>query len=190
MTVSSSTTCSASRNRRRIGRTVVAGAATIAFAAALLAPASAAPGATSTDTTDVHVGVTGAIALTGLTSSFTLNGLPGATVLGVAAVTMNVSTNNIAGYNVTVQSETDTIVADTPTTNPDSIPIGALSVRRTSSTLFTAVDGPSGQPVTVLTKAARSAVGGDTVSNDYQIAIPFVNTGNYTATLDYIATTL
>jgi hypothetical protein len=176
-------------SRRIIGRAVVAGAATIAFAAALLVPASAAPGDTSTDTTDAHIGVSGAISLSGLTSSFTLNGLPGATVTGAAAVTMNVSTNNLAGYDVTVQSQTDTIDPDL-LTNPDSIPIGALSVRKSGSGAYTALDGPSGQPVTVVTKAARSAAGGDAVSNDYQIAIPFVNTGTYTATLDYIATTL
>lgn len=131
----------------------------------------------------------GAILLTGLTSSFTLNGLPGATVAGPAAVTMNVATNNAAGYNVTVKGETETLVADTPT-NPDSIPIGALSVRRTGAGGYTPLAGPSGNAVTVITKATRSAVGGDALSNDYSVDIPFVNTGRYTATLDYIATTL
>jgi len=174
-------------SRRIVGRAVVAGAATLAFAAALLAPASA---DTSTDTTDAHVGVSGAISLTGLTSSFTLNGLPGATVAGPAAVTMNVETNNLAGYNVTVKSETETLVADTPLTNPDSIPIGALSVRKTGAGGYTPLAGPSGNPVTVITKATRSAAGGDALSNDYSVAIPFVNAGGYTATLDYIATTL
>jgi len=41
--------------------------------------------------------VTSAIALSGLTSSFTLTGLPGAIETGPAAVTFNVATNNRAG---------------------------------------------------------------------------------------------
>lgn len=174
-------------SRRNIGRALVAGAASIAFAAAVIAPASA---DVSNDTTDAHVGVAGAILLSALTPSFTLNGLPGATVNGPAAVTMNVETNNLAGYDVTVQSETETLVADTPLTNPDSIPIGALSVRKTGAGGYTPLAGPSGNAVTVITKATRSAAGGDVLSNDYTVDIPFVNTGGYTATLDYIATTL
>lgn len=149
--------------------------------------ASAATGDTSTDTTVAKVQVTTAIALTGLTPEFTLVGLPGATVTGNGEVTMNVATNNLAGYSVTVQSRTSTLVATAPG-NLDSIPIGALSVRETNVTGFTAMSELV--PATVHSQTTRSAQGGDTISNDYQVVIPFVNEDTYTATLDYIATTL
>lgn len=149
--------------------------------------ASAAPGDTSADTTIAKVQVTTAITLNGLTPEFTLVGLPGATVTSNGAVTMNVETNNLAGYAVTVQSQTSTLVATDPG-NPDSIPIGALSVRETNVSGLTAMSDIV--PATVHSQATRSAQGGDDISNDYEVVIPFVNEDTYTATLDYIATTL
>ena len=149
--------------------------------------ASAAPGNHSDDTTIANVQVTTAIVLSGLTPQFTLVGIPGATVLGNGEVTMNVETNNLAGYAVTVQATTPTLVA-TAAGNGDSIPIGALSVRETNVSGFTAMSDIV--PATVHSQSVRSAQGGDDISNDYQVVIPFVNEDTYTATLDYIATTL
>ncbi len=149
--------------------------------------ASAAPGNHSDDTTIANVQVTTAIVLSGLTPQFTLVGIPGATVLGNGEVTMNVATNNLAGYAVTVQATTPTLVA-TAAGNGDSIPIGALSVRETNVSGFTAMSDVV--PATVHSQPTRSAQGGDTISNDYQVVIPFVNEDTYTTTLDYIATTL
>jgi len=168
----------------------VGAVAVATFAGAMILPASAVPGATSSDTTDAHVQVAGAILMSGLTANFTLAGLPGATVPGPGAVTMTVATNNLAGYDVTVQSATETLRPATPLTNPDSIPIAALSVRETGATAYTRLAGPSGGAVTVHTQGVRSAIGGDHLSNDYSVDIPFVNTDTYTATLNYIATTL
>lgn len=158
------------------------------FAAILVAgPASAQPGETDEGSTTANVEVETAIALTGLTASFTLTGVPGATVTGLSAVTFTVETNNLAGYVVTVQSTTATL-APGVVTNLDSIPIGALSVRETGETIFSPLSSTSTVPVH--SQAVRSAEGGDALSNDYQVVIPFVNEDTYTATIDYIATTL
>lgn len=171
--------------RRSVARQ---GALVASLAALLVAGMSgSASAASDTDTTDAHVQVDSSIVLTGLTSEFTLTGIPGATVAGLSVVGFNVETNNFAGYNVTVQSQTPTMVGDLPS-NTDSIPIGALKVRETGTTPYTAVSGTS--PVTVHTQAMRSDEGGDDLSNDYSVAIPFVNQDTYTATLDYIAATL
>jgi hypothetical protein len=170
--------------RSVIGVTVVVG-----VVAAMSGTAFAATGETATGSTDAHVQVDSAIALTGLTANFTLTGLPGATVTGVGAVTMNVQTNNFAGYAVTVESATPTMVGARGTVaNPNSIPIGALSVRKTGTTPYTAISNTA--TVTVGGQSTRSIEAGDAISNDYQVAIPFVNEDVYTATLDYIATTL
>ncbi|GLZ42382.1 hypothetical protein Acsp05_60060 [Actinokineospora sp. NBRC 105648] len=168
-------------------RGTVVGAAVAAFAGMTMGSAVAAPGDTDTGSTDANVEVTTSIALTGLTPSFTLSGIPGATVTGLGAVALNVETNNLAGYSVTVQSQTATMVAGAPG-NTDSIPIGALSVRETGTTPYTALS--SATTATVHSQSTRSAEGGDALSDDYQVDIPFVNEDTYTATLDYVATTL
>ncbi|HYQ62516.1 hypothetical protein [Actinophytocola sp.] len=177
--------------RKHTGRLVLRGVlgatAVAALAGAMSGTAAAAPGETDTGTTTANVAVNSAIALTGATPSFTLTGLPGATVTTNGAVTFNVETNNLAGYAVTVQSQTTTMTPGVAG-NTDSIPIGALSVRETDGTAFIPVSGTA--PVTVDAKDTRSAQGGDALSNDYEIVIPFVNEDTYSATLDYIATTL
>jgi hypothetical protein len=187
-------TKSAETPTRRSGRLVLRGFLGLAMAAASVAmmggAASAAPGDTSADTTVANVGITSSIALSGLTSSFTLNGLPGATVTGAGDVTFKVETNNISGYAVSVQAQTPTLVAATAG-NLDSIPIGSLQVRQSvvgTPGGWTSIS--SAGAVTVHTQAARSALGGDAIGNDYQIQIPFVAADTYSATLDYIATAL
>jgi hypothetical protein len=177
----------ASGGRRAARLTLVGlvGAATVAtLVGAMGGTASAQTGDTSPGSTQGNVAVTTSIALTGLTPSFTLTGIPGATVTGDQAVSMNVETNNLAGYAVTVESTLAALAANT-SGNVDSIPIDALSVRESGTTPFTALGGT----VTVHSQNTRSASGGDSISNDYQIVIPFVNEDTYTTTLDYIATT-
>ena len=174
---------------RGLWRGLVAGAAVVALVGASAGIASAAPGDTSTDTTVANVEVNNAIVLSGLTPSFTLVGLPGSTVTSDGEVTMTVETNNLAGYSVTVQAATATLLPRV-TTNLDRIPIGNLAVRESAANPggFTALSSTS--PVTVHTQPTRSAEGGDDISNDYSVNIPFVNTDTYTATLNYVATTL
>ena len=167
---------------------IVASAAAALLLASVAGTAYAAPGDTSNDTTTANVEVTGAITLSALTPTFTLVGLPGATVIGAAAVSMLVETNNIAGYAVTVQSTTDTLDPADPVGNTDSIPIGALSVKESTATSYTPVSDTAA--VTVHSQATRSAVGGDAIVNDYKVVIPFVNADTYSTTLNYVATTL
>jgi hypothetical protein len=173
---------------RLVRRGVFAVVAAAALVCASAGVASAAP-TTPSGSTDAHVAVTTSVSLTGLTGQFTLTGIPGATVSGDSAVTMNVETNNLAGYDVTVESLTPTLVAGAPS-NADSIPIGALGVRQhDASAPLAAYQALSDTATrTVHHQTTRSAEGGDTIYNDYQVVIPFVNEDTYTATLDYIAT--
>jgi hypothetical protein len=157
----------------------------IAATVALVAGGSfAANAATDTDSTEANVEVTTAISLTALTEEFTLTGAPGATVTDADAVAFTVETNNIAGYTVTVQSTTATLLAATVGNN-DSIPVSALSV-----TGDTTVPVSATAPVLVHTQPTRSAEGGDDLTNGYGLTIPFVNSDTYTTTLTYVAATL
>jgi hypothetical protein len=178
-------------HRHYLGRASLRGllgiAAGIALAGGGAGAASAAPGIGSPGSTQANVAVSSAIALTGLTPSFTLTGVPGATVTGLGAVTMNVATNNLAGYAVTVESATATM-AGAAGGNADSVPIGALSVRESATTTYSPLSSTLVR--TVHTQSTKSVEGGDALSNDYQVVIPFVNEDTYTATLNYIATTL
>jgi len=169
------------------GRVTIVAALAVALGVAMGGTASAEPGQTDDGTTDAQVEVLSSISLTGLTEDFTLTGLPGATVTELSVVTFTVETNNIGGYAVTVQSQTPTLVAGI-VTNLDSIPIGALSVRETGTTPFTALRSTA--VAVVHNQTVRSDEGGDDLSNDYEVVVPFVNQDVYSATLDYIATTL
>jgi hypothetical protein len=135
--------------------------------------------------TQGKVQVESSILLTALTPSFLLTGIPGATV-GPAVVTYNVETNNTAGYSVTVQSQVAAMVPASGT-NADRIPIGALSVKETVGGTYSPVTAAT---QVVHTQAVRSAAGGDALSTSFQVVIPFVKSDIYSATLDYVATTL
>jgi hypothetical protein len=174
------------RTRRPLLRGFVCVAAVATFAVGL---GGSAYGAEDTGSTDGSVEVTAAITLTGLPAGFTLAGIPGATVsTGATPVTFNVETNNIGGYAVTVQGAAATLTG-VVVGNTDSIPIGALSVRETTiETIYTPLSSTVAVPVHSQTD--RSAEGGDDLSNDYQVVIPFVSSDTYTVTLDYVATTL
>jgi len=137
--------------------------------------------------TQANVSVTGAITLTALTGAFTLSGIPGAVAEDIGAVTMTVTTNNFAGYAVTVAPLSSDMTAAT-SGNADTIPTSDLNVRLTGGGAYSPL--AFGTPLEVVSKASRSASGGDSISNDYQITIPFVTPDTYTATLEYVATTL
>jgi hypothetical protein len=175
--------------KRRIALSVLCGTASTLLVVAAAGAASADP-ITDTGSTTANVGVNSSITLSGLTPSFTLTGIPGDTVTADEAVGFTVETNNLAGYNVTVRSATATLV-HTALGNADSIPIGALQVRETNLATpgaFTPV--LSTGTVTVHSQSTRSAEGGDELSNDYKVTIPFVNQDTYSATLNYVAGTL
>lgn len=165
----------------------LAAAAGALLLGAVAGPASAAPGLKSSGMTTANVVVQSAIALTGLTDSFIITGVPGGTQELVGAATYRVATNNFAGYAVAVQAEAATLAPVRPT-NTDSIPIANLKVRETGTTAYTSVSNVT--PVTVHTQGTRSAATGDALSTDYSVDIPFVNEDTYKVTLDYVATTL
>jgi hypothetical protein len=137
--------------------------------------------------TQANVSVTGAITLTELTGAFTLSGIPGAVVENLGAVTMRVTTNNFAGYAVTVAPLAADMTGATAGNN-DTIPTSDLNVRLTGSGTYNPL--AFGTPLEVDRKTSASAPSGDPISNDYKITIPFVQPDTYTATLEYVATTL
>jgi hypothetical protein len=147
------------------------------------------PPASDSGTVTAIVDVTSAIILSNLTPSFTLTGVPGDKPVDLDAVTFDVFTNNITGYNVTVQPE-DAVLAATNSINTDSIPISDISVRDCCTIDWTPLDASS--PITVHNQSARSApLPGDELSNDYEFntPIPDVQSDTYTDVIDYVATT-
>ena len=125
--------------------------------------------------------------LTGLTPSFTLSGLPDTTVTALGATSMTVTTNSAGGYIVTIQARKD-VLAPGIVGNHDSIPIGALGVKDSGTTLFTPVPGPTGTPFVVQNQGSPTGPNGFAVSNDFKVAIPFVAPDTYSTTLEYIVT--
>jgi hypothetical protein len=168
---------------RKARRSVVVAAVTAGGIVALSGAALA--GTTSSSgTTTANVDVASGITMTGLTSSFTLSGAPGDTANALGAVSFNVETNDAAGYNVTVQSQNDTLQPTIPG-NTDYIPIAALKVSDGGANEYQSVENSG--PVTVHSQSNRSIDGGDNLTNDYRMLIPVVRADTYTATLDYIA---
>jgi hypothetical protein len=159
----------------------------VTVAGGVAAPGSVALADDDSGITVANVAVPLGITLTGLTQSFTLAGSPGTTVTEIGSVTFNVETNNPAGYVVTVISESPVLAPQTQD-NPDSIPVDVVTVRETGGATFSPLSDAA--PVVVHTQSARSADGGDDLSNDYRLRVPVVNEDTYSATLDYIATTL
>jgi hypothetical protein len=189
MSAAFSTTSSslpASSAGRRVGRGLAVAAVAGLLAAAAQLPASAAPGDRSAGTTTANVGVSSSITLRGLTPSFSLNGSPNSTVSQDAAVSYNVLTNNVGGYNVNVTANNDALLPNGGST--DDIPIENLQVRPTGGDTFTSLSDTGA--VTLHDKVTRSAQSGDDYSDDYRVNIPFVADDVYSVTLNYVATAL
>lgn len=151
----------------------------------------AAPAQADTDTgsTTANVQVGLAITLSDLSPSFTLTGTPGAAVTtGGTPVTMRVTTNNFAGYNVTVQPAAADLVGAI-VGNTDTIPMTLLEVNGpVQGGTFAALT--PGTPLEVANKTTASDPAGDVISNDYRITVPFVRPDTYSGTLNYVTTTL
>jgi hypothetical protein len=135
---------------------------------------------------DATVEITTVLTLTGLTPSFALTGEPG-TVVSADLVALNVATNDLAGYVVTIQSRTPAMVAATRG-NEDSIPIGAVSVRDSGAQSFSSLSDT--RPVTVHRRSGPTGEAGEDVGNEFRAAFPEVEKDTYIATLDYVAATL
>ncbi len=140
--------------------------------------------AATSGATTANAGVGNSVTLSGLSSSFTLVGSPATTQTGLSAVSMTVKDNNKSGYNVTVQAAAATMTGAT-SGNTDTIAVSALTVRNTATGgAYTAISNTA--PVTVASTTSKSTGGGDTVNNDYQMVIPWVNADTYSVTLNYI----
>jgi hypothetical protein len=98
---------------------------------------------------------------------------------------MTITTNSASGYLVSVQPTSDTLTGAVPG-NTETIPIGQLGVRESGTDPFRPLSVLD--PLTVHEQDTPSAPGGDAVSNDYQVEIPFVPSDTYSAELDYIVT--
>ncbi|MFI7056684.1 putative Ig domain-containing protein [Streptosporangium canum] len=123
--------------------------------------------------------------LTGVTEDFTLTGPANTTVRGEDVVTMTVVTNSVDGYTVTARATATELVPVQPGVTA-GIPVANLRVREHGTSAFRSLS--TTDPVLVYDKPLPSAPGGDGISNDYEVDIPFVPTGRYTMTIDYIAT--
>jgi hypothetical protein len=153
--------------------------------ALMISSGGSAGAASSSGSTTARVVVNSTITLSALTPNFTLTGDPNATVTSNGAVTMNVLTDNLTGYNVTVQAAAASLGGSPG--NTDTIPIADLRVRETGAGPFLPLSNLA--PILVHTQLTRSGLTGDTISNDYQVAIPFVNADTYTVVLNYVAST-
>jgi hypothetical protein len=173
------------RGKRLIPLGMIGAAAVLASIVGGAGVASADTGSTANTSTNASVTVDPEISFGGISSGFNLEGLPGANVEEDNAVNMNVVTNNLAGYDVTVQSVDDALEPSL-LNNPDSIPLSDLLVSGDSSGGFQPLTGS----VLVHTQSTRSAEAGDDLSNNYEVNVPFVNQDTYSTTLNYIATTL
>jgi hypothetical protein len=134
--------------------------------------------ATSTTVTPVS------ITMSGLTSSFTLTGAPNTTATANGAVQMSVTTNGTAGYQLSVQAASGSLTSSQPG-NTSTIPIGDLRVRAAGTSTFQPLSATT--PVLLHQQSGPSAPGGDPLSNDYQVQVPFVPPSTYSTTLNYIA---
>jgi uncharacterized repeat protein (TIGR01451 family) len=126
---------------------------------------------------------TSVLTVSDLTPSFRLTGPPGSTVQQDGAVTLTVTTNSFGGYAVGVRATEDRLHADGTT---DTIPIGQLGVRPDDSTPFFPLSPD--QTIPLHSQDRASAINGDAVSSDYRVQIPFVDSGEYGTSLEYIVT--
>ena len=124
------------------------------------------------------------LTLSGLTPSFSVTGTPNSQVAQDGAVVMTVFTNSATGYLVSVRAVSDRLTAATPG-NDESIPVGLVNVRGDAQR-GEFVPLSEDTPVVVENRIGASSPGGDAVSNDYRVDIPFVTPDTYTGTLEYI----
>jgi hypothetical protein len=145
-----------------------------------------AQGDVSTGQTQANVSVASAITLTGLTPSFTLSGLPNTTATQDKAVSYRVTTNNTAGYLVSVKPDAATLKPQTAG-NPDTIPVSNLEVKPDEGVVWSPLSTADAN--VVHSKDAPSAAGGDLLQDDYRVNIPNVRSDTYSVMLTYTAAT-
>jgi hypothetical protein len=172
--------------RSRRGARIVCGAVLLLLGLGLAASEGGSAYATSSSgNTTANVAVASSITLSGLTSGFTVNGNINQTATNNNAVTMNVLTNNLTGYNVTVQAAAASLSGSAG--NTDTIPIADLKVKGPANAAFTSVSNLTA--LIVKAQVTASGASGDTITNDYQVDVPNVRADTYSVTLNYVAST-
>lgn len=161
-----------------------AAAAGIALAAAAATVSYASPAQAQTDDAATTAVVTVQAAITiAVDATFTLAGVPGDTAS--TTVSFTVTSNDPAGYTVTVQPVAADLLPPDPGTNPDTIPVTDVLVEAADGGL-TPLDPDA--PVAVHTQDTASAPEGDTNTHAYELTIPFVQSDDYTGEITYVAT--
>lgn len=134
-----------------------------------------APALAQTAPVEANAVVENAITLTADAPSVTLTGLPGAAT--TASSGLVATSNNAAGYNVTVAANAATLAGTG--TNTDTIPVTSLSVGGAAAS--------NTAPVTIHTQAVKSATAGDAIPVAYALTMPHVNADTYSVGLTFTA---
>jgi len=146
------------------------------------------PPAPSEGAGTVTVVVDSSIQLSMTDSAISLQGLAGAT--GVTAtdnqMAMNVKTNNITGYAVTVKADQADLLPGDTTANTDKIPVSNIRVTNNDDAAKAALSDTAAAPVA--SKDSRSIEAGDAITATFDGDIPFVNSDTYTGTITFTAT--
>ncbi len=164
--------------------------------AGLLLVASVAPtfAATSTQTGNTTVTVNTSIVLTGVPATIAFAAGAPSAVVAAPNFTANVVTNNRVGYTIGVVTSNMASAGST-----DTIPATAFSWTGTSVicagggvTCAGATGSPTNTtaPVQVASATKRTAATGDTFTIASSITLPFVDSGAYTGTAVFTATSL
>lgn len=124
---------------------------------------------------NVSASVSQTLTLSGITGSIDLSGNPGETVTRTGAEQYTVSSNDTAGYSVTVTPGSTALMFAS-----QNIPNSALSVNTVGFSGSTAL--------TVQNHTGLSAANGDSYSDTWALAIPGSQpAGTYTETFTYLA---
>lgn len=126
------------------------------------------------------------VSVSGVTESFILTGQANTTVGSDGAVTLTVRSNNPGGYVVAIQATEPSLTGADPA-NTMTIGVDQLRVRESGTSAFQPLSAD--ESVVVHQQAAESAPLGDAISNDFEVAIPFVQPDSYSTTLEYIVST-
>lgn len=75
-------------------------------------------------------------------------------------------------------------------TTTANVVVGSTVTLSNLSPSFTLTGNPGDNPTSTVTMTVTTTAGGDALSNDYTITVPFVPNDTYTGKIDYVATTL
>lgn len=119
--------------------------------------------------------------------SFTMSGIPGSPTATDTPVSLTVTTNNPAGYTISVQPVAATLVPPDPVANTDTIDFTDIRVEDIDTPdAFTPLDPAN--PITVHTQASASDPTGDDHQHNFDMeAVPFIQPDTYSGDITYLA---